>query len=281
MPEITFENLSTRLLDFGFVFTKSSLRILLVIVVAYLSVKFLRGAFNRLETVLVSAAAARGAVPGTAGPRIKTLTSVLWTITVVVVWFIAVLIGLGQVGLDMTPILAGAGIVGIAVGFGAQHLVRDLVSGFFLVLEDQIRVGDAAVINGTGGLVEAISFRTVVLRDVSGVVHVFPNGLINTLANTSKDWSAYVIDVTVPYKEDPDRVIEIMRSVAEELRTDPSYGSVMLEPIEIFGVDDFTEAALKIKARFRTQPQQQQLVGREYRRRLKKAFDTHDIAAHK
>jgi small-conductance mechanosensitive channel len=281
MPEITFENLSTRLLDFGFVFTKSSLRILLVILVAYLSVKFLRGAFNRLETVLVSAAATRGAVPGTAGPRIKTLTSVLWTITVVVVWFIAVLIGLGQVGLDMTPILAGAGIVGIAVGFGAQHLVRDLVSGFFLVLEDQIRVGDAAVINGTGGLVEAISFRTVVLRDVSGVVHVFPNGLINTLANTSKDWSAYVIDVAVAYKEDPDRVIEIMRSVAEELRNDTSYGSVILEPIEIFGVEDFTEAGLKIKARFRTQPQQQQLVGREYRRRLKKAFDTHGIAAHK
>jgi moderate conductance mechanosensitive channel len=281
MAEITFENLSTRLLDFGFTFTKSSLRILLVIVIAYLGVKFLRVAFNRLETVLVSAAAARGAVPGTAGPRIRTLTSVLWTITVVVVWFIAVLMGLGQVGLDMTPILAGAGIVGVAVGFGAQHLVRDLVSGFFLVLEDQIRVGDAAVINGTGGLVEAISFRTVVLRDVSGVVHVFPNGLINTLANTSKDWSAYVIDVTVPYKEDPDRVIEIMRSVAEELRNDPSYGSLMLEPIEIFGVDDFTEAALKIKARFRTQPQQQQPVGREYRRRLKKAFDAHGIATHK
>jgi small-conductance mechanosensitive channel len=279
MTEITFENLSTRLLDLGFVFTKSSLRIVLVIVAAYLSVKFLRLSFNRLEAVLVSAAAAHGAAPTTAGQRIRTLTSVLWTITVGAVWFIAVLVALGQVGLDMTPILAGAGIVGIAVGFGAQHLVRDLVSGFFLVLEDQIRVGDAAVINGTGGLVEAISFRTVVLRDVSGVVHVFPNGLINTLANTSKDWSAYVIDVTVPYKEDPDRVIEVMRRVAEELRNDPGYGSVMLEPIEIFGVDDFTEAALKIKARFKTQPQQQHLVGREYRRRLKKALDTAGIAS--
>jgi moderate conductance mechanosensitive channel len=281
MPEMTLENLSTRLLDVGFAFTTSSLRIVLVIIVAYLSVKFFRAAFNRLETVLINAAAARGATPSMAAPRIRTLTSVLWTITVGVVWFIAVLIALGQFGLDMTPILAGAGIVGIAVGFGAQHLVRDLVSGFFLVLEDQIRVGDAAVINGTGGLVEAISFRTVVLRDVAGVVHVFPNGSINTLANTSKDWSAYVIDVTVAYKEDPDRVIEIMRHVAEELRTDASYGSLMLQPIEIFGVDDFTEAALKIKARLRTQPQQQQLVGREYRRKLKKAFDAAGIATQK
>jgi small-conductance mechanosensitive channel len=277
MPEITLENLSTRILDVAFAFAKSSLRIVLVIVVAYLSVKFFRAAFNRLEAILINAAAAHGAAPTTAGQRIRTLTSVLWTITVGVVWFVAVLVALGQVGLDMTPILAGAGIVGIAVGFGAQHLVRDLVSGFFLVLEDQIRVGDAAVINGTGGLVETISFRTVVLRDVAGVVHIFPNGSINTLANTSKDWSAYVIDITVPYKEDPDRVIEIMRNVADELRSDPSYGSLMLQPIEIFGVDDFTEAVLKIKARFRTQPQQQQPVGREYRKRLKKAFDAGGI----
>jgi len=281
MAEITLDNLSTRLLDLGVAFTKSSLRIVLVIIVAYFSVKFFRAAFSRMEAVLINAATARGVAPTAAAPRIRTLTSVLWTITVGVVWFIAVLTALGQVGLDMTPILAGAGIVGIAVGFGAQHLVRDLVSGFFLVLEDQIRVGDAAVINGTGGLVEAISFRTVVLRDVAGVVHVFPNGSINTLANTSKDWSAYVIDVTVAYKEDPDRVIEIMRKVADELSADSSYGSLMLQPIEIFGVDDFTETLLKIKARFRTQPQQQQLVGREYRRRLKKAFDAAGITTQK
>jgi small-conductance mechanosensitive channel len=278
MPEMTLDNLSTRLLDTGFVFAKSSLRIVLVIIVAYVSVKFLRATFNRMETVLINTATARGVAPSMAGARIRTLTSVLWTITVGVVWFIAVLIALGQVGLDMTPILAGAGIVGIAVGFGAQHLVRDLVSGFFLVLEDQIRVGDAAVINGTGGLVEAISFRTVVLRDVAGVVHVFPNGSINTLANTSKDWSAYIIDVTVAYKEDPDHVIAIMHKVADDLKADGNYGSLMLQPIEIFGVDDFTEAVLKIKARLRTQPQQQQLVGREYRRRLKKAFDAAGIA---
>ena len=189
------------------------------------------------------------------------------------IWFIAALVSLGQIGIDLGPILAGAGIVGLAVGFGAQHLVRDLVSGFFLILENQIRVGDAAVINGTGGLVESISFRTVVLRDQAGVVHVFPNGSIRTLSNMSKDWSAYVIDVPVAYKEDTDRVIEIMRQVGDGMRAESKFGAVMLEAIEIFGVDAFTQSAVTIKARIKTQPQQQDPVGREYRRRLKKAFD--------
>ncbi|HWO43678.1 MAG TPA: mechanosensitive ion channel family protein [Candidatus Eisenbacteria bacterium] len=277
----TLDNLPSRFWDFAFAFAKSSLRIVLVLLAAYLALRLLRAAFNRLETVLVNAASARGGTPAAVLPRIRTLISVLWTIAVVVVWFIAVLIALGQVGLDITPVLAGAGIVGIAVGFGAQHLVRDLVSGFFLVLEDQIRVGDSAVINGTAGLVEAVSFRTVVLRDVSGTVHVFPNGAIQTLANTSKDWSASIVDVTVRYAEDPDLVIDVMRRVGSELKSDPAYGPVILEPPEVFGVEDFTESVVKIRARLRTQPQQQHLVGREYRLRLKKAFDAAGIGAQK
>ena len=119
---------------------------------------------------------------------------------------------LDQIGLDITPILAGAGIVGLAVGFGAQNLVRDVINGFFMILENQIRVGDVAVVNGTGGLVEAISFRTITLRDLSGTVHIFPNGTVTTLANMTKEWSAYVMDIGVAYKEDTDRVVEIMRA---------------------------------------------------------------------
>ena len=209
--------------------------------------------------------------------RIRTLMNVLSTIVVGMVWFLAVLTVLGQVGINVAPILAGAGVVGLAVGFGAQNLVKDLVSGFFLLLENQIRVGDVAVINGTGGLVEAISFRTIVLRDHAAVVHVFPNGAINTLANMTKDWSAYVIDIGVAYKEDTDRVAEIMRRVAEELQSDPAYASRILEPIEILGVDAFVESAVIIKARLKTLPLQQWAVGREYRRRLKKAFDSHGV----
>ena len=277
MAAISQEHIIPKLLDIGLTVALSSLRILLVVVAAYLGIKLLRLALNRLETLLIRAAEVTETFPGAAGKRIKTLVSVLWTIAVGFVWFSAVLISLGQIGVDMRPILAGAGIIALAVGFGSQYLVRDLVSGFFLILENQIRVGDAAVINGTGGVVESISFRTVVLRDQAGVVHVFPNGSITTLSNMSKDWSAYVIDVPVAYKEDTDRVVEIMRRVAETMRAEPKYGSLMLEPIEIFGVDAFRVAAVTIKARLKTGPQQQHVVGREFRRRLKKAFDAAGI----
>ena len=135
--------------------------------------------------------------------------------------------------------LTGAGIVGLAVGFGAQTLVRDIISGFFLILEDQVRVGDVAAINGTGGLVEAINLRTIVLRDAEGTVHVFPNGAITTLANRSKDFSYYVIDLGISYREDPDRVAAVLREIGAELQADPAFGPLILEPIEILGVDAF------------------------------------------
>jgi small conductance mechanosensitive channel len=237
----------------------------------------LRLGFNRLEALLIRAAGVAEVVPGTATKRIRTLMSVLWTIVVGLVWFVAVLTTLGQIGVNVTPILAGAGIVGLAIGFGAQNLVKDLVSGFFLILENQVRVGDVAVINGTAGLVEAISFRTIVLRDEAAVVHVFPNGSITTLSNMTKDWSAYVISVNVAFREDPDRVVDVMRRVAEEMYAELTYKPAMLEPIEIFGVDGFTESAVIIKARLKTLPLQQFNIGREYRRRLKKAFDAAGI----
>jgi small conductance mechanosensitive channel len=249
----------------------------LIVGAAYVGLRLLRLGFNRLEALLVRAAAATEVVPGTATKRVRTLMSVLWTIVVGLVWFVAVLTTLGQIGVNVTPVLAGAGIVGLAIGFGAQNLVKDLVSGFFLILENQVRVGDVAIINGTGGLVEAISFRTIVLRDEAAVVHVFPNGSITTLSNMTKDWSAYVISVSVAFKEDPDRVFDVMRRVAEEMYAEPNYRAAMLDPIEIFGVDNFTEAAVIIKARLKTLPLQQFTVGREYRRRLKKAFEATGI----
>jgi len=256
---------------------QSGLRIVLVLVAGHVAVRFLHLALGRLEEVLVRAGQRSELVAGATRKRVTTLTGLLRTLAVVAVWAIAVVICLDQLGLDVTPILAGAGIIGLAVGFGAQNLVRDLISGFFLVLEDQVRVGDVAVVNGTGGLVEAITFRTIVLRDLAGVVHVVPNGAITTLANMTKGWSGYVIDVGVAYKEDTDRVAAVMTEVAEELRNDPRLGPMILEPIEVFGVDDFKESEVTIKARLKTVPIQQWAVGREYRRRLKKAFDARGI----
>jgi len=277
MTAHTWETFIANLLIIGVKIVQASLRVALIVVAAYLIIKILRAALNRLESLLIRATEKTERAPGAAAQRIRTLASVLWTISSGLLWFVVVLVVLSQIGVNIGPILAGAGVVGLAVGFGAQHLVRDLVSGFFLLLENQIRVGDLAVINGTGGLVEAVTFRTVVLRDQAGVVHVFPNGSINTLANATMDWSAYVIDVAVSYREDTDRVAEIMRRVAEEMSNDADYSRLMLEPIEIFGVDNFTEASVVIKARLKTQPSHQLTIGREYRRRLKKRFDAEGI----
>lgn len=267
------EKLLPKLLDMSVDFFQASLRILIIIIAAYVGIRVLKIAVNRLEELIVKATAHTEIVPGSASKRIRTLMNVLWTIVVGLIWFVATLTTLGQIGVNVGPILAGAGVVGLAVGFGAQNLVKDLVSGFFLILENQVRVGDVAIINGTGGLVEAITFRTIVLRDLSAVVHVFPNGSINTLANMTKDWSAYVFNMGVAYKEDTDRCVEVMRQVGEELRADSKYASAMIEPIEILGVDDFADSAVNIKVRLKTLPLQQWNVGREYRRRLKKAFD--------
>jgi moderate conductance mechanosensitive channel len=244
---------------------QSIIGIALIVAVAYVIMKLMRAAFYRLEAFVIRATETTEMVPGAAAKRVKTLFGVLWTISCGFLWFIAVLTSFSQLGINIGPILAGAGVVGLAVGFGAQHLVRDLVSGFFLILENQIRVGDSAIINGTAGLVEAVTFRTIVLRDQNGVVYVFPNGAINTLANATLDWSGYVIDIAISYREDPDRVIDIMRRVADELKQDAEYG------------DAFTDTAVVIKARFKTLPSQQHSVGREFRRRLKKAFDAAGI----
>jgi len=184
---------------------------------------------------------------------------------------------LREVGADIGPVLAGAGILGLAVGFGAQTLVRDIISGFFLILEDQVRVGDVAAINGQGGLVEAINLRTIVLRDFEGTVHTFPNGAINTLANRSKDFSFYVINLGIPYGEDPDRVTAVLQEVGAGLQKDDRFGPQILAPIEIVGVDAFGDWAVQLKLRIKTMPLKQWDVGRELRKRILKAFGEHGI----
>jgi len=150
--------------------------------------------------------------------------------------------------------------------------VKDLLAGFFLTFENQIRVGDVATINGTGGLVEAINLRTIVLRDVTGAVHVFANGSIERLSNLTKDFSYYVIDVSVANNKDPDEVADLLRHIGRELQADPRYGPSILEPLEIMGVDAFDESSATLKTRIKTLPLKQWEVGREMRRRIKKTF---------
>jgi len=277
MFQNTIEKHLPQLFELGIDFTKGSLRIVLIIIAAYIGVRLLRLGKNRLEMILAREGVPSERIPGGTAMRVRTLLNVLWTIAIGLIWFIAVVSVLGEIGVNVAPVLASAGVIGLVVGFGAQSLVKDLVSGFFLILENQVRVGDIAVINGTGGRVESITFRTVVLRDLSAVVHVFPNGSINTLANLTKDWSAYVIDVKVAYNQDIDRVVDVMRRVADEMLAEPQYGSSMREPIEIFGLDGVADSAVTVKARLKTLPFQQFTIGREYRRRLKKAFEAEKV----
>lgn len=277
MPGSAMENLRSLLISTILSFAQSGLRIFLVVAIGLIGLRLLGFLLRRMEWILIRAKEPTETVPGSTKKRVTTLVGILLTIGRFAIWTVVALICLDQVGVNVTPIIAGAGIAGLAFGFGAQSLVRDVISGFFMILEDQIHVGDVAIINGTEGLVEAITFRTIVLRDVAGVVHVFPNGTIASLSNMTKEWSACVIDIGVAYKEDTDKVVEIMRQVGEDMRRDREYGQKILEPIEIFGVDHFGESAVMIKARLKTLPIQQWPVGREYRRRLKKAFDAQGI----
>ncbi len=255
----------------------SSLRIALILVMGWVALTVVKIALRRMEALLVERAHGEGEAAGEAAKRAETLAKLIRQAAIIVIWAMIVLMILREVGVEIAPILASAGVVGLAVGFGAQNLVRDLITGFFMILENQVRVGDVAVVNGTGGLVEKINLRTIVLRDLSGVVHVFPNGTINTLANVTREWSAYVFTVGVAYKEDTDKVVDVMRRVGTELKQDEAFGPFMVDDIEIFGVDAFADSAVNIKGRIKTVPIKQWDLGREYLRRVKKAFDHEGI----
>lgn len=209
--------------------------------------------------------------------RVDTLVGILRVSGKIGIWVIISMMLLRQLQIDIGPLVAGLGIIGLALGFGAQELVRDIVTGFFILLENHVRTGDVAIVNGTGGLVEKIGLRAITLRDLSGVVHIFQNGKINTLANMTKEWSAMVFDIGVAYKENTDQVTSIIKKVGEELKNEENFKEKILEPLEIFGVDKFGDSAVVIKARIKTAPIQQWSVGREFNRRLKIAFDQEGV----
>jgi len=209
--------------------------------------------------------------------RARTLGSVLSNITTVTVIAVASLMILHEFQVDISPALTGAGIVGVALGFGAQSLVKDVIGGFFLILENQVRVGDVVAINGTGGLVEAINLRTTVLRDEEGTVHIFPNGNISTLSNRSMQFSFYVVNLPLAYDEDVDAVTALLQEIAGELQKEDAYRPFILAPLEVIGVDAFEPSNVRLKVRIKTAPLKQWFVGREFRRRVNAAFQERGI----
>ncbi len=250
----------------------SGLRILLVIIITLIAIKVARMLALRLSSSL-----GRQLDDEESRKRVKTLTSVVRNLLTVVILLVACMIILGELGVEIGPILAAAGIVGLAVGFGAQSLVKDVINGFFILLNDQIRVGDVVDIGGKGGVVEKVNLRMTILRDLAGNVHFIPNGTIDVVTNMTKDYSRYVFNIGVAYREDVDEVMQVIKEVDEDLRKDEAFGPDIIEPIEILGLDEFADSAVIIKARTTTKPVKQWRVAREFNRRLKKRFDEENI----
>jgi len=205
--------------------------------------------------------------------RANTLIRVFKSVIFFIIFLVGVMLILSELKIDIKPIIAAAGIGGIAIGFGAQNLIKDLIAGFFLILENQIRVGDVVNIDGTGGLVEDIRLRVIVLRDLSGSLHIIPHGKVSKVTNMTYGYSYYLFDYGVAYKEDAEKVMRVIKEVAEELRADPNFKEDILEPVEILGLDKFADSAIVIRGRLKTKPIQQWRVGRELNLRVKKRFD--------
>jgi moderate conductance mechanosensitive channel len=260
-------------------FVFSLIRVIAILLAALIAAKVASRSVRVLRTHIVETMKRhRGNAPTfELEKRAATIGGILRKTIGVVIWAVAFVMALKEVGFDIAPILAGAGVIGLAVGFGAQNLVRDVISGLFMLMENQISVNDIAIINGTGGLVEQINLRTTVLRGLDGTVHIFPNGAITSLSNMTREFSYYLFNVGVAYKEDTDRVVEVLREISEKMRQEEEFQPLILEPLDVLGVDEFGDSAVVIKVRLKTVPSKQWQVGRAMNRRIKKRFDEEGI----
>ncbi len=209
--------------------------------------------------------------------RARTLLPLIRNVLLIAITVLTVLATLSELGVNIGPLLAGAGVVGLAIGIGAQSLVRDVITGAFILFEDTINIGDVVEINGKGGVVEGLTVRTIRLRDGSGNVHTLTFGSVTAITNMTKEYAYYLFDIPVTYRTNTDEVIEILREIDQELREDPAFVDSILEPIDIMGVERFTDLGVVLRARTKTRPIKQWGVGREFNRRLKQKFDERGI----
>ncbi len=263
----------TRFLDRSFDwFSTSGLRVLLIAVATLVLLALLRRGMARLRSMY------EGTLPTQAQTkRAYTLTHIVRDVARITIVAVGAMMILSEIGVDLKPLLAAAGLGGLAIGFGAQSLVKDLISGFFILLENSVRVGDVVEVAGVAGVVEEIELRTIKLRDLSGNVHVVPNGVIEKVKNMTKDYSYYLCEIGVAYREDVDEVMTVLQEIAEDLRRDSRFADDILEPLDMLGVDKFADSAVIIKCRIKTKPIKQWRVGREMNRRIKNTFDTKGI----
>ena len=209
--------------------------------------------------------------------RAQTLGNTLRDALLVIFSFVALLMILGELGIQLGPLLATAGIGALAIGFGAQSLVKDVINGFFIILENQYRIGDAIDVAGVSGLVESLTLRRTVLRDLEGRVHIIPNGEIKIVSNLSKEWARSVLDIGISYREDLDRITDVLSRIGKEMESDERFKEALLEPLQILGVERFGESQLVIRMAVKTAPLKQWEVSRELRRRIKNRFGEEGI----
>ena len=248
------------------------LRVALILAMAWLALSVSRKALVRIRMHMQQDASDLERIK-----RLNTLEQVGRYVVAVLITLITAMLVLSEIGISIAPILAAAGVLGIAIGFGAQSLVKDYFIGLFLLLENQVRQGDVVDIAGKSGLVEEMTLRYIRLRDYEGNVHFVPNGTIDTVTNRSRTFAHAVIDVGVAYREDVDEVYAVMREVAAALRADPEMEEKILEDLDIAGVDQWGDSAVVIRCRFKVRPLEQWGVRRAYLYRLKKAFDAAGI----
>lgn len=210
--------------------------------------------------------------------RALTLAGIVKTVGTTVIAIIATMMGLQELGLDITPVIAGAGVVGLAVGFGAQSLIKDVIAGFFIILEGQFAVGDVIKTGEISGRVERLNLRVTILRDFSsGAVHFIPNSELKIVSNLTKEWSRVALDIGVAYHEDIDRVVGVLQRIGQALARDEQMGSLILEPPEVLGIESFGESQVTIRVLVKTLPQRQWEVARDLRRRIKVTFEKEGI----
>ena len=250
----------------------SGVRILFVLAASYVLLRMVRLLTDKLNVMLQGFT-----LSVERQKRAYTLSHIVRVIATTVLFVVSAMLILSEVGLNLAPILAAAGIGGLAIGFGAQNLVRDVITGFFILLEDHVRVGDVVKVGDQAGVVENITLRVLTLRDLDGSVHVIPHSAITTVTNMTKDFSFAVLDVGIAYREDVDEVIAILKEIGADLRQDPEFALDILEDLEILGVNEFAASQITIKIRLKTAPIKQWRVGREFRRRMKKAFDARGV----
>ncbi|CAN5490595.1 mechanosensitive ion channel family protein [soil metagenome] len=255
-------------------FINTGLRLLLILLLAWVAFRVLRMLMRWIEQAIASGEP--GAVT-LQEQRARTLIGLVRSMGIVLIVVMSLFMVLQALGVNIGPLLAGAGVVGLAISFGAQSLVRDIISGLFILFENQFAVGDVVRIGDVSGAVERMTLRVVVLRDVHGTVHVIPNGEIKRVSNLTRSWSRAVLDIGVGYREDVDRVMEVMREVGRELGEDPEWQPLLVEEATVPGIESFGESAVNIRIMVKTIPLKQWDVARELRRRIKRRFDAEGI----